>query len=126
MTDKEINTVDSLKASFKSGVRLMPEAFSHLIDEAYKVYEIIDGAQGDGSTAGLKRDGKGKLALNTHHSGGLNPEQGALALSLKPEGGLSFDGGGVSEIGCRSAGSVCGFFQFVVVGSGWRSLSYWV
>ncbi|MGV7960862.1 hypothetical protein QPK13_07010 [Photorhabdus tasmaniensis] len=94
MTDKEINTVDSLKASFKFGVRLMPEAFSHLIDEAYKAYEIIDGAQGDGPIAGLKRDGKGKLALNTHHSGGLNPEQGALALSLKPEGGLSFDGGG--------------------------------
>ncbi|ERT11154.1 hypothetical protein O185_20945 [Photorhabdus temperata J3] len=98
MTDKEISTVDSLKASFKSGVRLMPEAFSHLIDEAYKAYEIIDGAQGDGPTAGLKRDGKGKLALNTHHSGGLNPEQGALALSLKPEGGLSFDGGGYLKL----------------------------
>ncbi|WP_323834406.1 hypothetical protein [Photorhabdus africana] len=93
MTDKEINTVDSLKASFKSGVRLMPEAFSHLIDEAYKAYEIIDCVQGDGPTAGLKRDDKGKLTLNTQHSGGLNSNQGALALSLKPEGGLSFDGG---------------------------------
>ncbi|OWO84125.1 hypothetical protein B5C26_03570 [Photorhabdus luminescens] len=98
MTDKEISTVDSLKASFKSGVRLMPEAFSHLIDEAYKAYEIIDGAQGDGPIAGLKRDSKGKLALNTHHSGGLNPNQGALALSLKPEGGLSFDGGGYLKL----------------------------
>ncbi|TDB53379.1 hypothetical protein [Photorhabdus luminescens] len=93
MTDKEISTVGSLKASFKSGVQLMPEAFSHLIDEAYKAYEIIDGAQGDGPTAGLKRDDKGKLALNVHHSGGLNLDQGALALSLKPEGGISFDGG---------------------------------
>nr|WP_244866639.1 hypothetical protein [Photorhabdus heterorhabditis] len=98
MTDKEMSTVDSLKASFKSGVRLMPEAFSHLIDESYQVYEIIDGAQDDGPTAGLKRDGKGKLALNAHHSGGLNPEQGALALSLKPEGGLSFDGGGYLKL----------------------------
>ncbi len=98
MTDKEMTTVDSLKASFKSGVRLMPEAFSHLIDESYKVYETIDGAQGDGPTAGLKRDGQGKLALNTHYSGGLNPEQGALALSLKPEGGLSFDGGGYLKL----------------------------
>ncbi|EYU16914.1 hypothetical protein BA1DRAFT_00427 [Photorhabdus aegyptia] len=98
MTDKEISTVDSLKVSFKSGVRLMPEAFSHLIDEAYKAYEIIDGAQGDGPIAGLKRDSKGKLALNTHHSGGLNPNQGALALSLKPEGGLSFGGGGYLKL----------------------------
>ncbi|OCQ51058.1 hypothetical protein Ppb6_03770 [Photorhabdus australis subsp. thailandensis] len=98
MTDKEINTVDSLKASFKSGVRLMPEAFSHLIDEAYKAYEIIDGIQGDGPTAGLKRDDKGKLTLNTQHSGGLNSNQGALALSLKPEGGLSFDGGGYLKL----------------------------
>ncbi|PQQ25616.1 hypothetical protein [Photorhabdus hindustanensis] len=98
MTDKEISTVDSLKASFKSGVRLMPEAFSHLIDEAYKTYEIIDGAQGDGPTAGLKRDDKGKLTLNTQHSGGLNSNQGALALSLKPEGGLSFDGGGYLKL----------------------------
>ncbi|MCC8375203.1 hypothetical protein CKY10_09680 [Photorhabdus sp. HUG-39] len=97
MTDKEISTVDSLKASFKSGVRLMPEAFSHLIDEAYKVYEIIDGAQGNGPTTGLKRDGKGKLTLNTRHSGGLNLEQGALALSLKP-GGLSFDRGGYLKL----------------------------
>ncbi|MCW7550760.1 hypothetical protein OO184_23215 [Photorhabdus sp. APURE] len=93
MTDKEINTVDSLKTSFKSGVLPTPEEFSHLIDEAYKAYEIIDGAQGDGPTAGLKRDDKGKLALNVHHSGGLNLDQGALALSLKPEGGISFDGG---------------------------------
>ncbi|ERT11155.1 hypothetical protein O185_20950 [Photorhabdus temperata J3] len=111
MTDKEINTVDSLKASFKSGVRLMPEAFSHLIDEAYKVYEIIDGAQGDGSTAGLKRDGKGKLALNTHHSGGLNPEQGALALSLKPEGGLSFDGGGYLKLDADRQVQFADFFS---------------
>ncbi|NHB92860.1 hypothetical protein [Photorhabdus cinerea] len=93
MTDKEISSVDSLKASFKSGVPPMPEAFSHLIDEAYKVYEIIDGDKRDSPTAGLKRDDKGKLALNTHHSGGLNLDQRALALSLKPEGGLSFDGG---------------------------------
>ncbi len=98
MVDKEMSTVDSLKASFKSGVRLMPEAFSYLIDEAYKVYEIIDGDKRDSPTAGLKRDGKGKLALNTHHSGGLNPEQGALALSLKPEGGLSFAGGGYLKL----------------------------
>ncbi|WP_323834402.1 hypothetical protein [Photorhabdus africana] len=93
MTDKEMSTVDSLKASFKSGVPPAPEAFFHLIDEAYKAYEIIDGGKGDGSAAGLKRDDKGKLALNTHLSGGLNLEQGALALSLKPEGGFSFDGG---------------------------------
>ncbi|MEK9497859.1 hypothetical protein V2H77_15580 [Photorhabdus sp. P32] len=93
MTDKEMSSVDSLKASFKSGVPPMPEAFSHLIDEAYKAYEIIDGDKRDGPTAGLERDDKGKLALNTHHSGGLNLEQRALALSLKPEGGLSFDGG---------------------------------
>ncbi|WP_225814071.1 hypothetical protein [Photorhabdus antumapuensis] len=93
MTDKEISSVDSLKASFKSGVPPTPEAFSLLIDEAYKAYEIIDGDKGDGPTAGLKRDDKGKLALNTHHSGGLNLEQRALALSLKPDGGFSFDGG---------------------------------
>ncbi len=93
MTDKEMSTVDSLKASFKSGVPPAPEAFFHLIDEAYKAYEIIDGGKGDGPAAGLKRDDKGKLALNTHLSGGLNLEQGALALSLKPEGGFSFDGG---------------------------------
>ncbi|MEQ2017824.1 hypothetical protein ABLB90_14970 [Photorhabdus bodei] len=93
MTDKEISSVDSLKASFKSGVPPAPEAFFHLIDEAYKAYEIIDGGKGDGPAAGLKRDDKGKLALNTHLSGGLNLEQGALALSLKPEGGFSFDGG---------------------------------
>ncbi|ERT11158.1 hypothetical protein O185_20965 [Photorhabdus temperata J3] len=93
MTDKEISTVDSLKASFKSGVPPVPEAFSHLIDEAYKAYEIIDGGKGAGPTAGLERDDKGKLALNAHHSGGLNLEQGALALSLNPEGGFSFDGG---------------------------------
>ncbi len=31
MTDKEISSVDSLKASFKSGVRLMPEAFPHVL-----------------------------------------------------------------------------------------------
>ncbi|ETS30151.1 hypothetical protein PTE_03489 [Photorhabdus khanii NC19] len=111
MTDKEINTVDSLKASFKSGVQLMPEAFSHLIDEAYKVYEIIDGAQGDGLTTGLKRDGKGKLALNTHHSGGLNPNQGALALSLKPEGGLSFDGGGYLKLDAGRQVQFADFFS---------------
>ncbi len=93
MTDKEMSTVDSLKAGFKSGVPPAPEAFFHLIDEAYKAYEIIDGGKGDGPAAGLKRDDKGKLALNTHLSGGLNLEQGALALSLKPEGGFSFDGG---------------------------------
>ncbi|MBS9423766.1 hypothetical protein EAE90_08660 [Photorhabdus caribbeanensis] len=93
MTDKEMSSVDSLKASFKSGVPPMPEAFSHLIDEAYKAYEIIDGDKRDGPTTGLGRDDKGKLALNTHHSGGLNLDQRALALSLKPEGGLSFDGG---------------------------------
>ncbi|TDB53384.1 hypothetical protein [Photorhabdus luminescens] len=93
MTDKEISSVDSLKASFKSGVPPTPEAFSLLIDEAYKAYEIIDGDKGDSPTAGLKRDDKGKLALNTHHSGGLNLEQRALALSLKPDGGFSFDGG---------------------------------
>ncbi|WP_387691112.1 hypothetical protein [Photorhabdus sp. RM71S] len=93
MTDKEMSSVDSLKASFKSGVPPMPEAFSHLIDEAYKAYEIIDGDKRDGPTAGLERDDKGKLALNTHHSGGLNLDQRTLALSLKPEGGLSFDGG---------------------------------
>ncbi|MGV7960860.1 hypothetical protein QPK13_07000 [Photorhabdus tasmaniensis] len=93
MTDKEISTADSLKASFKSGVPPAPEAFSHLIDEAYKAYEIIDGGKGDGPTAGLERDDKGKLALNAHHSGGLNLDQGALALSLNPEGGFSFDGG---------------------------------
>ncbi len=111
MTDKEINTVDSLKASFKSGVQLMPEAFSHLIDEAYKAYEIIDGAQGDGLTAGLKRDGKGKLALNTHHSGGLNTEQGALALSLKSEGGLSFDGGGYLKLDAGRQVQFADFFS---------------
>ncbi len=93
MTDKEMSSVDSLKANFKSGVPPMPEAFSHLIDEAYQVYEIIDGDKWDSPTAGLERDDKGKLALNTHHSGGLNLDQRALALSLKPEGGLSFDGG---------------------------------
>nr|WP_244866641.1 hypothetical protein [Photorhabdus heterorhabditis] len=111
MADKEMSTVDSLKASFKSGVRLMPEAFSHLIDEAYKAYEIIDGAQGDGLAAGLKRDGKGKLALNTHHSGGLNLEQGALALSLKPEGGLSFDGGGYLKLGADQQVQFADFFS---------------
>ncbi len=111
MTDKEINTVDSLKASFKSGVRLAPEAFSHLIDEAYKAYEIIDGAQGDGLTTGLKRDGKGKLALNTHHSGGLNPEQGALALSLTLEGGLSFDGGGYLKLDADRQVQFADFFS---------------
>ncbi|WP_387489575.1 hypothetical protein [Photorhabdus sp. RM96S] len=111
MTDKEISTVDSLKASFKSGVRLMPEAFSHLIDEAYKAYEIIDGAQGDGPTAGLKRDSKGKLTLNTQHSGGLNPEQGALALSLKPEGGLSFDGGGYLKLDAARQIQFADFFS---------------
>ncbi|CAQ84749.1 MULTISPECIES: hypothetical protein [Photorhabdus] len=111
MTDKEISTVDSLKASFKSGVRLMPEAFSHLIDEAYKAYEIIDGAQGDGPTAGLKRDGKGKLALNTYHSGGLNSNQGALALSLKPEGGLSFDGGGYLKLDAARQIQFADFFS---------------
>ncbi|MER2369956.1 hypothetical protein ABS872_05155 [Photorhabdus laumondii] len=111
MTDKEISFVDSLKASFKSGVRLMPEAFSYLIDEAYKAYEIIDGAQGDGPTAGLKRDGKGKLALNTHHSGGLNLEQGALALSLKPEGGLSFDGGGYLKLDAARQIQFADFFS---------------
>ncbi len=111
MTDKEISTVDSLKASFKSGVRLMPEAFSHLIDEAYKAYEIIDGAQGDGPAAGLKRDSKGKLALNTQHSGGLNPEQGALALSLKPGGGLSFDGGGYLKLDADRQVQFADFFS---------------
>ncbi|MCA6219942.1 hypothetical protein [Photorhabdus antumapuensis] len=111
MTDKEISTVGSLKASFKSGVRLMPEAFSHLIDEAYKAYEIIDGAQGDGPTAGLKRDGKGKLALNIRHSGGLNPNQGALALSLKPEGGLSFDGGGYLKLDAARQVQFADFFS---------------
>ncbi|WP_387691108.1 hypothetical protein [Photorhabdus sp. RM71S] len=111
MTDKEINTVDSLKASFKSGVRLMPEAFSRLIDEAYKAYEIIDGAQGDGPTTGLKRDDKGKLALNTQHSGGLNFEQGALALSLKPEGGLSFDGGGYLKLDADRQVQFADFFS---------------
>ncbi|MBS9431238.1 hypothetical protein [Photorhabdus hainanensis] len=111
MTDKEISTVDSLKASFKSGVRLMPQAFSHLIDEAYKVYEIIDGAQDDGLTAGLKRDGQGKLALNTYYSGGLNPEQGALALSLKPEGGLSFDGGGYLKLDADQQVQFADFFS---------------
>nr|WP_118984351.1 hypothetical protein [Photorhabdus sp. CRCIA-P01] len=111
MTDKEINTIDSLKANFKSGVRLMPEAFSHLIDEAYKAYEIIDGAQGDGPTAGLKRDDKGKLALNVHHSGGLNLDQGALALSLKPEGGLSFDGGGYLKLDADQQVQFADFFS---------------
>ncbi|RAW93388.1 hypothetical protein [Photorhabdus laumondii] len=111
MTDKEINTVDSLKASFKSGVRLMPEAFSHLIDEAYKAYEIIDGVQGDGPTAGLKRDSKGKLALNTQHSGGLNSNQGALALSLKPESGLSFDGGGYLKLDAARQIQFADFFS---------------
>nr|WP_283258065.1 hypothetical protein [Photorhabdus luminescens] len=111
MTDKEISSVDSLKASFKSGVRLMPEAFSHLIDEAYKAYEIIDGAQGDGPTAGLKRDGKGKLALNIHHSGGLNSNQGALALSLKPEGGLAFDGGGYLKLDAARQIQFADFFS---------------
>ncbi len=111
MADKEISTVDSLKASFKSGVRLMPEAFSHLIDEAYKVYEIIDGAQGDGPTAGLKRDGQGKLAFNTHYSGGLNLEQGALALSLKPAGGLSFDGGGYLKLDADQQIQFADFFS---------------
>ncbi len=111
MTDKEISTVDSLKASFKSGVRLMPEAFSHVIDEAYKAYEIIDGVQGDGPTAGLKRDSKGKLALNTHHSGGLNANQGALALSLKPEGGLSFDGGGYLKLAADRQIQFADFFS---------------
>ncbi len=111
MTDKEINTVDSLKASFKSGVRLMPEAFSHLIDEAYKAYEIIDGAQGDNLTTGLKRDGKGKLTLNTQHSGGLNFNQGALALSLKPEGGLSFAGGGYLKLDAARQIQFADFFS---------------
>ncbi|QXF33391.1 hypothetical protein CE143_09665 [Photorhabdus luminescens] len=111
MTDKEINTVDSLKASFKSGVRLMPEAFSHLIDEAYKAYEIIDGAQGDGPTTGLKRDGKGKLTLNTQHSSGLNSNQDALALSLKPEGGLSFDGGGYLKLDAARQIQFADFFS---------------
>ncbi|MEK9495714.1 hypothetical protein V2H77_04475 [Photorhabdus sp. P32] len=111
MTDKEINTVGSLKASFKSGVRLMPEAFSYLIDEAYKAYEIIDGAHGDGPTAGLKRDGKGKLALNIRHSGGLSPNQGALALSLKPEGGLSFDGGGYLKLDAARQVQFADFFS---------------
>ncbi|OCA54085.1 hypothetical protein Phpb_02526 [Photorhabdus namnaonensis] len=111
MADKEISTVDSLKASFKSGVRLMPEAFSHLIDEAYKASEIIDGAQGDGPIAGLKRDSKGKLALNTHHSGGLNSNQGALALSLKPEGGLSFDGGGYLKLDADRQVQFADFFS---------------
>ncbi|MFD0708957.1 hypothetical protein [Photorhabdus akhurstii] len=111
MTDKEINTVDSLKASFKSGVRLMPEAFSHLIDEAYKAYEIIDGAQGDNLTTGLKRDGKGKLTLNTQHSGGLNSNQGALALSLKPEGGLSFAGGGYLKLDAARQVQFADFFS---------------
>ncbi|RKS56895.1 hypothetical protein BDD30_3528 [Photorhabdus asymbiotica] len=111
MIDKEINTVDSLKASFKSGVRLMPEAFSHVIDEAYKAYEIIDGVQGDGPTAGLKRDDKGKLTLNTHHSGGLNANQGALALSLKPEGGLSFDGGGYLKLDADRQVQFADFFS---------------
>ncbi|MBS9426868.1 hypothetical protein CE143_09640 [Photorhabdus luminescens] len=111
ITDKEISTVDSLKASFKSGVRLMPEAFSHLIDEAYKTYEIIDGAQGDGPTAGLKRDDKGKLTLNTQHSGGLNSNQGALALSLKPEGGLFFDGGGYLKLDADRQVQFADFFS---------------
>ncbi len=111
MTDKEISTVDSLKASFKSGMRLMPEAFSHLIDEAYKAYEIIDGVQDDGPTAGLKRDDKGKLTLNTQHSGGLNPEQGALALSLKPEGGLSFAGGGYLKLDADQQVQFADFFS---------------
>ncbi|RAW64757.1 MULTISPECIES: hypothetical protein [unclassified Photorhabdus] len=111
MTDKEISSVESLKASFKSGVRLMPEAFSHLIDEAYRAYETIDGAQGDGPTAGLKRDGKGKLALNIHHSGGLNPHQGALALSLKPEGGLSFAGGGYLKLDADRQVQFADFFS---------------
>nr|WP_246550517.1 hypothetical protein [Photorhabdus caribbeanensis] len=111
MTDKEINTVDSLKASFKSGVRLMPEAFSHLIDEAYKAYETIDGAQGDGPTAGLKRDSKGKLTLNTQYSGGLNSNQGALSLSLKPEGGLSFDGGGYLKLDADRQVQFADFFS---------------
>ncbi len=93
MTDKEISTIDSLKASFKSGVPPAPEAFFHLIDEAYKAYEIIDGGKGNSPTAGLERDDNGKLALNTHHFGGLNLDQRALALSLKPNGGFSFDGG---------------------------------
>ncbi len=119
MTDKEISSVDSLKASFKSGVRLMPEAFSHLIDEAYKVYETIDGVQGDGPTAGLKRDDKGKLTLNTQHSGGLNSNQGALALSLKSEGGLSFDG---NVISLNKAGTSLA----VGADSGWRSRRCWV
>ncbi|MEK9495716.1 hypothetical protein V2H77_04485 [Photorhabdus sp. P32] len=111
MTDKEMSSVDSLKASFKSGVRLMPEAFSHLIDEAYKAYEIIDGAQGDGPTEGLKRDGKGKLALNTRHSGGLNANKGALALSLKPEGGLFFDGGGYLKLDADRQVQFADFFS---------------
>ncbi|TDB53382.1 hypothetical protein [Photorhabdus luminescens] len=111
MTDKEISSVGSLKASFKSGVRLMPEAFSHLIDEAYKAYEIIDGAQGDGPTAGLKRDDKGKLALNTYHSGGLNSNQGALVLSLNPEGGLSFDGGGYLKLDAARQIQFADFFS---------------
>ncbi|WP_434525157.1 hypothetical protein [Photorhabdus asymbiotica] len=111
MTDKEINIVDSLKASFKSGVRLMPEAFSHVIDEAYKAYEIIGGVQGDGPTAGLKRDDKGKLTLNTQHSGGLNSNQGALVLSLKPEGGLSFDGGGYLKLDADRQVQFADFFS---------------
>ncbi|MBS9426869.1 hypothetical protein CE143_09645 [Photorhabdus luminescens] len=111
MTDKEINIVDSMKANFKSGVRLMPEAFSHLIDEAYKAYEIIDGAQGDNLTTGLKRDGKGKLTLNTQHSGGLNSNQGALALSLKPEGGLSFAGGGYLKLDAARQIQFADFFS---------------
>ncbi len=111
MADKEISTVDSLKASFKSGMRLMPETFSHLIDEAYKAYEIIDGVQGDGPTAGLKRDDKGKLTLNIHHSGGLNLNQGALALSLKPEGGLSFDGGGYLKLDADRQVQFADFFS---------------
>ncbi|MER2369955.1 hypothetical protein ABS872_05150 [Photorhabdus laumondii] len=111
MTDKEMSTVDSLKASFKSGIRLMSDAFSHLIDEAYKAYETIDGAPCDSPTAGLKRDGKGKLALNTHHSGGLNLEQGALALSLKLEGGLSFDGGGYLKLDADRQVQFADFFS---------------
>ncbi|WP_434525158.1 hypothetical protein [Photorhabdus asymbiotica] len=111
ITDKEINPVDSLKANFKSGVRLMPEAFSHVIDEAYKAYEIIGGVQGDGPTAGLKRDDKGKLTLNTQHSGGLNSNQGALALSLKPEGGLSFDGGGYLKLDADRQVQFADFFS---------------
>ncbi|SCZ58269.1 hypothetical protein SAMN02982990_01183 [Photorhabdus luminescens] len=111
MTDKEMNIINSLKTSFKSGVLPTPEEFSHLIDEAYKAYEIIDGAQGDGPTAGLKRDDKGKLALNVHHSGGLNLDQGALALSLKPEGGLSFDGGGYLKLDADRQIQFADFFR---------------